>query len=96
MDGNNRNIPIYKDVLSFLDLKIKVDYCIVGVASAGGILPNEMRLDIILSLKSGLSIVNGLHSFIQDDKEISTIAKENDVKIHDIRKSRERSLLSFC
>ncbi len=95
LDGNNRNIPIYKDVFSFLDLKIKVDYCIVGVASAGGVLPDEMRSDIILSLKSGLSIVNGLHSFIQDDKEISTIAKDNGVKIHDIRKPRERDLLSF-
>ena len=34
-----RNIPIYKSLLSFLNLNINIDYCIIGVASAGGVLP---------------------------------------------------------
>ena len=95
LDGNNRNIPIYKDVSSFLDSGRKVDYCIVGVASAGGILPDEMRSDIIFSIKNNISIINGLHNFLEDDRKISSIAKDYNVKIHDIRKPRERDLLSF-
>ena len=53
-----------------------------------------MRSDIILSLKNNISIVNGLHSFLEDDLEISEIAKINNTKLYDIRKPRERDLLS--
>jgi len=95
LDGKHRNIPIYKSLLSFLNLNINIDYCIIGVASAGGVLPEEMRSDIILSLKNNISIVNGLHSFLEDDLEISEIAKINNTKLYDIRKPRERDLLSF-
>ena len=95
LDGKYRNIPIYETLSSFLNLNINIDYCIIGVASAGGVLPEKMRSDIILSLKNNISIINGLHSFLEDDHEFSKIAKTNNIKIHDIRKSRERSLLSF-
>ena len=43
------NIKIFKDLKSFLKHSIKVDYCVIGVASAGGILPEEMREDVILA-----------------------------------------------
>ena len=45
------DIPIFNDMTSFLESSVKVDFCIIGVASAGGLLPDEMREDVILSLK---------------------------------------------
>ena len=89
------DIPIYKDINSFLHSSLKVDYCIIGVASAGGLLPNEMRQDVILSLKSGISIINGLHSILNDDDELRKISKQSNAKIYDIRESMPRNELTF-
>tara|TARA_B100000989_G_C19526546_1_gene467209 strand:+ start:1985 stop:3067 length:1083 start_codon:yes stop_codon:yes gene_type:complete len=88
-------IPIYKDMDSFLHSSIKVDYCIIGVASAGGLLPYEMRQDVILSLKNGISIINGLHSILNDDDELRKISMQSNAKIFDIRVSRPRNKLTF-
>ena len=65
------------------------------IASAGGVLPNEMRADIIESMNCGLSIINGLHSMLNEDSELKSFSKKNNVQIHDIRKIRPREDLSF-
>ena len=89
------NIKIFKDLKSFLKHSIKVDYCVIGVASAGGILPEEMREDVILALNNNISIVNGLHSILNQDSQLKKIADNNNVKIHDVRMSDSRDSLSF-
>ncbi|MFL3001554.1 MAG: DUF1611 domain-containing protein [Cytophagales bacterium] len=89
------NIKIFKDLKSFLKHSIKVDYCVIGVASAGGILPEEMREDVILALNNNISIVNGLHSILNQDSQLKKIADNNNVKIHDVRMSKSRDSLSF-
>ena len=89
------DIPIFNDMTSFLESSVKVDFCIIGVASAGGLLPDEMREDVILSLKSNISIINGLHSILNEDEELIKVSRQNNTKIHDIRSSRPRNELSF-
>ena len=89
------DIPIFKDINSFLQSSLKVDYCIIGVASAGGLLPDKMRGDVILSLKNGISIINGLHSILNEDEELVKISNQNNSEIFDIRASRPRNELSF-
>lgn len=89
------DIEIFKDLKSFLKHSIKVDYCVIGVASAGGILPEEMREDVILALNNNISIVNGLHSILNQDSQLKKIADNNNVKIHDVRMSKSRDSLSF-
>ena len=89
------NIPIFKDFNSFLQSSSKVDYCIIGVASAGGLLPDEMRDDVKLSLSNGISIINGLHSILNEDEELVEISNQSNAKIFDIRASRPRNELSF-
>ena len=89
------DIPIFNDMTSFLESSVNVDFCIIGVASAGGLLPDEMREDVILSLKSNISIINGLHSILNEDEELIKISRQNNTKIYDIRASRPRNELSF-
>ena len=89
------DIPIFNDMTSFLESSVKVDFCIIGVASAGGLLPDEMREDVILSLKSNISIINGLHSILNEDEELIKVSRQNNTKIYDIRASRPRNELSF-
>ena len=44
MDGKKRNIPIYATLKDFSSQsKEKAKYCIIGVATKGGVLPEEMR-----------------------------------------------------
>ena len=89
------DIPIFNDMTSFLESSVNVDFCIIGVASAGGLLPDEMREDVILSLKSNISIINGLHSILNEDEELIKVSRQNNTKIYDIRASRPRNELSF-
>ena len=95
LNENSKGIPVYKDVKAFVKSSCEASFCIVGVASAGGVLPNEMRTDIIESMNSGLSIINGLHSMLNEDSELKSFSKKNNVQIHDIRKIRPREDLSF-
>jgi len=88
-------IPIFKNLNSFLLAGITVEYCIIGVASAGGKLPDEMREDLKISIKNNISIINGLHSIINTDNELKSLADKNNVKIHDVRVSKSRDQLSF-
>ena len=104
---NPSGIPIYKDVQSFLKFNrtlkgfegknscVSPAYCIVGVASAGGLLPEEMREDILLAMKNSMSIINGLHSMLNEDKDLASCAKTHNVKIHDVRKIKSRAELRF-
>ena len=95
MSSTKSNIPVFKNVESFLAAGIDVDYCIIGVASAGGKLPDEMRNDVILALNNNISIVNGLHSILNYDSQLKKIADNNNVKIYDVRVSKFRDQLSF-
>jgi uncharacterized NAD-dependent epimerase/dehydratase family protein len=67
-------------------LKHKPRVLIIGVAPPGGRLPIEWRKDIILAMWNGLDIINGLHTFFNDDEEFARIAKEKGVTIHDVRR----------
>ena len=89
------NIPIFKNINSFLQAGISVKYCIIGVASAGGKLPDKMRKDIKISIENNISIINGLHSILNNDKELKNLADKNNVQIHDIRSSKSRDDLKF-
>ena len=98
MDGKRRNIAVYADIPEALE-KITHDpgprYAIVGVAVHGGKLPDSLRAEVLLAMQHGLSIVCGLHSFLSDDPEFSRAATAHKVSIHDIRRPRPTSGLSF-
>ena len=87
--------PIYKDMKSFFESSLDARFCVIGVASAGGLLPEEMRGDVLFAIKNKMSIINGLHSMLAEDTELSNCAKTHGVAIHDIRKIKPRDELRF-
>ena len=95
ISSKKTNIKIFKDLKSFINSNIKVEYCVIGVASAGGLLSKEMRKDVIEAMQNKISIINGLHSILNNDKEIKKISEDYNVNIHDIRESKEREKLNF-
>jgi len=83
----NTDIPVFKEVSQSLEkLSEKPDYCIIGVALHGGILPTSFRKEIIQAMQGGISIVSGLHTQINDDPEFRAIAQEYQVDLIDVRK----------
>jgi len=47
---------------------------VIGIATPGGVLPDEWREVIKEAITSGMEIVNGLHTFLSDDDEFKTLA----------------------
>jgi uncharacterized NAD-dependent epimerase/dehydratase family protein len=58
---------------------------VVGVANAGGVLPDHWVSRIIEALNQGLDVATGLHKRLGSVPEIAAAAKHNGRKLHDIR-----------
>src|SRR3954465_785330 len=62
LDGKKRNIPVFGSLEEFVKHSdIKAQYCIVGVATKGGVIPESLRTLLKQALENGFGIVNGLH-----------------------------------
>ena len=95
LDGKIRNIPIFASIDSALKTIPNINYLIIGIATVGGILPDPMIEIIQKAIRSGLSIVNGLHDYLSDRPEIANLAKEFGVNLIDVRKPKVRKDLHF-
>ncbi|HTJ27802.1 MAG TPA: DUF1611 domain-containing protein [Candidatus Limnocylindria bacterium] len=58
---------------------------LVGIAPAGGALPEAFRAEIRAGLRAGLELVSGLHQFLNEDEEFAQLAREHDTRIWDLR-----------
>ena len=79
LTGIQRNLPIVRDVASALIER--PDILLIGIAPSGGQLPADLLVEIETAVRSGLSIINGLHTplkskFTQSDSEIWDIRQE--------------------
>lgn len=83
--GFGGEIPI---VASLADaLAYSPDVLLIGIAPRGGLLPKEWRRTILDAVRSGLGIVSGLHTMIEEDEEIAAEARKRGVGIWDVRRS---------
>jgi D-glutamate N-acetyltransferase len=58
----------------------------VGIAPAGGRLPDEWKGWLRTAIERKLDIWSGLHTFIGDDPDLARLARERGVRIFDARK----------
>lgn len=93
LDGTYRGIPVFATIEDAL--VSKPSYCIIGVATTGGIFPPAMLEDVRTAIVNRLSIVNGLHDVLCDRPDIAALAQEHAVEILDIRKPKARKDLHF-
>lgn len=95
LDGRRRDMPVFatlEDALASLD---RVSYLIIGVATVGGRLPGNMLEMVKRAIDAGLSIVNGLHEYLNDKPEIVAQAAAKGVQLIDVRKPKTREQLHF-
>jgi len=58
---------------------------IVGVANAGGVLPDHWVSKILEALEAGLDVATGLHKRLATIPEVADLAKRTGRKLHDVR-----------
>ena len=95
LDNKSNNIPIYRNLEEALHKENSYTHFVVGLAPDGGRLSKAAREDVKNAIRSGLNIDCGLHDFLSEDDEIVKLAKENNVKIRDVRKTPPRNELHF-
>lgn len=96
LDGKKRNIPVYSSIADFKrNSKEQAKYCIIGVATKGGIIPDSLRAMLKEALENGYSLVNGLHDYISEHAELADLAKSKGLEIIDVRKPKKFKDLHF-
>ncbi len=95
LDGTVRNIPVFESVDEAIAQSESISYAIVAIATNGGILPKTMLTDIKRCLEQGLSIVNGLHEFLNDKPDLVALAQKQGAQLIDVRRPKPRHELHF-
>jgi uncharacterized NAD-dependent epimerase/dehydratase family protein len=62
------------------------DALLIGIAPAGGRLPDTWRALILEAIDQGLHVWSGLHTFLGDDAEFVARARARGVQLHDLRR----------
>jgi uncharacterized NAD-dependent epimerase/dehydratase family protein len=82
-------VPIVGSVEDGLALAPKPTTALVGVALAGGRLPQEWRVFLRKVLEAGLDLESGMHEFLSEDPELAELAARHGGEIRDLRKPPE-------
>lgn len=95
LDGEHRSIPIFADFASCVHAIKEIEYLIIGVATVGGKLPGNMVEVIFKAVAKSISVVNGLHEFLNEKPDLLALANETGAQLIDIRKPKSRDALHF-
>jgi uncharacterized NAD-dependent epimerase/dehydratase family protein len=79
-------IPVLDAVETALEQHPDVSAFVIGVAPAGGQLPDAWESAIEAAMRDGCDIISGLHTFLGDDPEWSALADDCGVRLFDVRK----------
>jgi len=96
LDGKRRGIPTFASLEALLASGAqKPQWCVIGIATPGGVLPDELRGALMWALEHGIGVVNGLHEILSDDPRFQAAAARGGARIHDVRKPKKRAELHF-
>jgi uncharacterized NAD-dependent epimerase/dehydratase family protein len=70
-----------------------VTHFVIGLAPDGGRLDSKTRQAVVEAVEAGLNVDCGLHDFLNDDPEITDLARHRGVLLRDIRKTPPRNQL---
>ncbi len=75
---------------------VDANQLVIGIAPAGGQLPEEWRDVLRDAMRRGMDIVSGLHFFLSDDPEFVALAAERGVRLVDVRRPPDDLEVSTC
>ncbi|UPW02097.1 DUF1611 domain-containing protein [Halorussus gelatinilyticus] len=83
------DVPVVSSVEEALSVAPETEALVVGVAPAGGDLPNAWKADIRDAIRAGCDVVSGLHVFLGEREEWRELADDAGVRLFDVRKPPE-------
>src|SRR5690606_32265619 len=96
VEGKPCGIPVFASLQDYFSQgNVDARYCIIGVATKGGVIPAELRQELREALLGGLGLVNGLHEYISDIDDLAALAREKGLEIIDVRKPKKVRDLHF-
>lgn len=96
LDGRRRDIPVFASVDAALEaVDPAPTHCVIGVATSGGVLPPELRRDLLAAARAGLTLVNGLHRLLASDREIAELVAASGGRVIDVRAPKPAHQLRF-
>jgi len=97
MDGKHLGIPVMESVAAYYAQagQEAIDALVIGVATHGGILPDDFIPDITEAIYHNCDVINGLHDYLVDHPVVGPLAKERGVVLTDIRKPKKVRDLHF-
>lgn len=96
LDGRPRGIPVFGSIEEATkSIGEKPEWCVVGVATPGGGLPDDLRGQLRQAISHGMGLVSGLHVFLGDDEDLASAARSKGVELVDIRRPKPRAELRF-
>jgi len=79
-------VPVVESTTVALERVPSAEAFVLGVAPAGGHLPESWTADLRRAMAAGCDVVSGLHVFLSEDPEWRELAAEHGVEIVDVRK----------
>jgi uncharacterized NAD-dependent epimerase/dehydratase family protein len=91
LDRTRNGIPVWSDLESAVVDAIATSgsipgYFIFGMAPTSGLLSIIERSLVLHAMSQGMSVVNGLHEFLNDDPEFASAAALHGVELIDVRR----------
>lgn len=86
--------PVVASMDEAIESAPEAEVLVIGVAPAGGQLPEEWVDDIRTAMAHGCDVVSGLHTFLSEDPEWQDLAEAHGVTIHDVRRPPDDEELS--
>jgi uncharacterized NAD-dependent epimerase/dehydratase family protein len=87
------DVPIFDSMAAALETAPAAETLVLGVAPAGGHLPDPWKNGIREAMAAGCDVISGLHTFLSEDPEWVTLADEYGVELRDVRKPPPESEL---
>lgn len=95
LDGRPNSIPVVSSLKEALEIDGSISFFVIGLAPDGGRLAAEDRDAVKEAIRAGLNVDSGLHDFLTEDPEISSLAERFGVQLRDVRKPPDRKDLHF-
>lgn len=95
LEGRPNQVPVAGSIEDFVAHHEKPEYAIIGMATKGGVLPNDLYPTIENILSKGIHLVNGLHEPLSEIDVFRDAAQQHVGVIYDIRKSKPFKELHF-
>ena len=91
LDGTPNGIPVVADLAAAIELNGGTPTVVIyGMAPLSGLLSLEERRVLLDAMAQGISVVNGLHEFLNEDPEFAASAVIHHVTIEDVRRPRDK------